>query len=628
MCGIAGLASSCLSPEAVEAALNNMARLLAHRGPDGRQTLVRRISGKTVGLGFVRLAILDLPTGMQPMVCPLDDTRIVCNGQIYNYLELKSLVADQPFASQGDVEVALHLYRRLGVRFLHQLNGMYAGAIVDPAEDRLLLFRDRFGVKPLYYYVGDSQFAFASEIKPLLSLPGVTGSINARQLAMFFKYRYAPGNETLFEGIHRLPPGAYLDYRISSGAFTIVRYWDYHLDGAFADMDADGAAERFYDLFTDAVRLRLRADVEVGAFISGGIDSSAVAALAARHQPGLRLFSIGFENKAYDELPKVAAFLSAHPDTFAQSRIETTLCRKSDLERLPGIAKAMEEPVSLGTLLPTDMVCEMAARRVKVVLTGEGADEIFGGYRKFMIEAAAAQYDLLSAAKRRALLEVLPELKGYVKAREGAPAARYIQAEALFSDETIKALTGHAFPGYGFPEDALPWLSGREAPLNAMIAFETRFRLPDYVVMRLDRLSMRHSLEARTPFLDYRLAEFAATLKVDLKINLETAREKFICGHAFKRHGLVDGPTAARRKQPFTIPLAQWLSEPDTLPECLQEILLGDAVARQGILDPSCARALTRRVTAEGVGPETLVSAADQVLAVIMFTLWYQAFFE
>jgi asparagine synthase (glutamine-hydrolysing) len=452
--------------------------------------------------------------------------------------------------------------------------------------------------------------------------------MNAERITTYFIYRYVPGSDTLFQGIRRIPPGAYLDYDLVSGKYEIKRYWDYRLDRVNPEISTDEAEDIFYELFSDAVRIRLRSDVEVGSLISGGIDSSAVSALAAARQPTIRLFSIAFEEARYNELSSVKKFLARHPERFQSAVLNAGICRKKDLSRLPEIVRSLEEPISLGTLLPTDMVCEMAAEKVKVVLTGEGADEIFGGYRKFMIEQAAAQFQYAAPAKQQELRLAFPELNNYLSRQKADPGERYIQNEALFTVDEIFRLTGRRPTENLFSEDAIPWLSGGEEPLNQAIAFETRFRLPDYVILRLDRLSMGHSLEARTPFLDYRLCEFAATLPVHLKVNTEAIREKFICSSAYVKFNILDRETAFRRKQPFTIPLADWLSAPRTLPDFLKDILFGDVIRRQGVLDPDYVRLLAGQVSARGIGPETLVSAADQVFAIIIFTLWHEAFFS
>ncbi len=627
MCGIYGIVSDSLSGEEILRRLFHMGGLQRHRGPDDQRDMVIPVRDCRVGLGFVRLSILDLETGMQPIQCPADQSVIICNGQVYNYIELRSEVSGEPFISKGDTEVALHLYRKMGVDFLHRLNGMYAGAILDPVQEKLLMFRDRFGIKPLYYATWDGNFVFSSEIRPLLAGSGLPRQLNRSRLATFFTYRYLPGEETMFYGLKRLPPGSYLEYDLKSGKYHVARYWEYHLDREDPGLTLDETAERLYALFTDAVRIRLRSDVEVGTLLSGGIDSSAVTSLVAQLRPDVRVFTLAFDEEKYNELPSVERLFKANPDRFASVRLMTRLCGRDSLGQLPGIVRAIEEPISLGAVLPTDQVCELAGNHVKVVLTGEGADEIFAGYRKFVVEMAAQEYDNLSREGQRELEEIYPELPSYMAVRDRDPARRYIQSEILFGRDELKRLIGQEPPVDLFPEDALPNLSGKEHPLNAALAMESRFRLPDYVILRLDRLSMRHSLETRTPFLDYRLAEFAATLPTGFKIHLGLGQEKMICRYAFVKHSVLDRETAYREKQPFTMPLADWLSNPSSLPDFIREIVIGDAVKRQGILNGTVVKEMARKVSSEGVGPETLVSEADRIFAVIVFTLWYEEFF-
>ncbi|MCF8028267.1 MAG: asparagine synthase (glutamine-hydrolyzing) [Desulfobacteraceae bacterium] len=626
MCGIAGIVSARHSMAHLSRQVQEMGCTQKHRGPDGRDFHAAGVGGLNIALGFVRLAILDLETGMQPICCPTDDTAIVCNGQIYNYIELRPEVADQPFVSSGDVEVALHLYRRHGIEFLHRLNGMYAGALLDPKKAKLFLFRDRFGIKPLYYTEANGAFAFASEIKPLLAGLEITPQLNTDRLASYFVYRYVPGEQTMFDGIYRLPPGAYLEYDLNAREIAIHQYWNYITGPQDTDLDLQSAADGFFDIFRDAVRIRLRSDVELGSFISGGIDSSAVAAAAVGTHPDMRLYTASFDEPAYDELPDVRRFLQTRSRWFSQTRLQPAVCGKDSLEGLADIIAAVEEPISLGTILPTDCVCRAAAADVKAVLTGEGADEIFAGYKKFMIEMAAEQYSRMTAAEQARVNRHYPELENYLATRSHDPARRYIQAEALFDSAELKRLLGSTPDQPVFPAEAAPALTGREHPVNTAISFESRCRLTDYVILRLDKLSMRHGLETRTPFLDYRLAEFAARLPVSMKVNLGLNREKLICAYSFVRHGLLDAKTAFRKKQPFTFPMADWLSEPRTLPEPIREVVLGNLVQQHNVLDPGFVRRLSDNVTAAGVGPQTLVSQADRLFSVIVFTLWYQHF--
>ena len=298
------------------------------------------------------------------------------------------------------------------------------------------------------------------------------------------------------------------------------------------------------------------------------------------------------------------------------------------LAELPDLVRALEEPIFLGAVLPTDQVCRIASQRVKTVLTGEGADEIFAGYRKFLIEMAALEYVKSDSSGRLELEQSYPELKNYIKQRAADPLQRYIQSETLFTELELSRLLGYKDITVADLEKlkAAPQLSGREHPLNAALAVESRCRLPDYVILRLDKLSMRHSLETRTPFLDYRLAEFAARLPVAYKIDLSQGREKYICRRTFSRYKLLDERSVWRRKQPFTSPLAAWLGDQKAWPEVVSEALSGSMIKRQGVLDPKMVKELMAQVSTAGVGPATLVSGADRLFAVLVFTLWYEEF--
>ncbi len=651
MCGISGIVSARLGLGEMRERLTLMNRVQAHRGPDDEAVaLYESRGGRRVGFGFVRLAILDLETGMQPVTNTLSGqtserpgesgAALIMNGQLYNYLELKTELERErgPLAwrTRGDAEVALQMFRHHDPEAaLNRFNGMYAGAFCDPAAGRLLLFRDRFGIKPLYYrWCGDDLY-FASEIRPLLAAAG-PAAIREELLPTLLTYRYLPGGETIFAGIRRLPPGTLLHCDLLRGAVRKRRYWRYRfppLVPEAAAPDPGEAAAELEELFRDAVRLRLRSDVEVGSFLSGGIDSCAVAAAAADLKPDLKLFTIGFAESAYDELAAVRAFLAAGKRRFGHCHHQVGHCRPAALARLPELVRSLEEPIFLGAVLPTDQVCNLAARQVKTVLTGEGADEIFAGYRKFLLEMAAVRYPAAGAGERRELELAFPELAAYRARRAADPLARYIQAEALFAPAALARLLGRPEEGLRVADlralGAAPGLDGREHPLNAALAVESRCRLPDYVILRLDKLSMRHSLETRTPFLDYRLAEFAARLPVGLKVDLAGRREKYICRLAFSRGGLLDERSAWRRKQPFTSPLAVWLANRSLWPEPVAAALDGGMVARQGIFNPAEVALLARRVTAAGaagIGPATLVSEADRLFAILIFTLWYEEF--
>ncbi len=625
MCGIAGIVSESMPSGEIRSRLRAMCSVQRHRGPDDERITLNGESFRA-GMGFSRLSILDLETGMQP-ISASDGTMIACNGQVYNYVELKPQVSDQEFVSRGDIEVALHLYRKFGTGFVEMLNGMYAGAIFDPIRRKVLLFRDRFGIKPLYYAVDEDSFVFSSEVRPILEGYGFPTELSASLLPVYFTYRYVPGEQTMFRGIRSVPPGSILELDPGSLEFQVTRYWEYTPGTDVIDRSAFDAADEFIEIWRDAVRIRLRSDVEVGTLLSGGIDSSAVTSETALHKPDVKMFTIAFEENLYNELPAVERFLSANSARLSGARHFTGLCRRNSLAALPDIVRALEEPISLGALLPTDQVCALASEYVKVVMTGEGADEIFAGYRKFLLETAAVEYGDMDDAGRADLGRRYPELRSYLAVRDPDPVRRYVQSEELFSRKELGILLGTEPDHPLYPPDAVPALRAEMNPLDSFIAMECQSRLPNYVILRLDKLSMRHSLETRTPFLDYRLAEFAAGLPPSLKVDLALDREKYVCRLGFARHSILDDETAFRAKQPFTIPIADWFASPSLLPENIQEVLLGGMIESQGMLNGAYVQNLVDRVSVEGTGPGTLVSGADRVLAALVFTLWYREFF-
>ncbi|NOQ23204.1 MAG: asparagine synthase (glutamine-hydrolyzing) [Candidatus Aegiribacteria sp.] len=626
MCGISGMISRHLTSGEIRRRLERMGSIQRHRGPDDSNEQVYSCDDTLVGLGFVRLAILDLETGMQPVVSIDDGCAIVCNGQVYNYIELREEVSSEEFITRGDIEVALHLYRKKGIEFLEYLNGMYAGAVFDPERKSVLLFRDRFGIKPLYYTSTEEGFFFSSEIKPLLEGSVMKPELDHESLPVYFSYRYVPGERTMFRNIRRLPPGSYLDYNLESGSFRIRRYWEYLPGGDGVTSSGKEAEDHFIQLLEDAVRIRMRSDVEVASFLSGGIDSSSVASMAAVRQPDIKLFTVSFNDPLYNELDDVRALMKAGHPVFNNAKLIHSSCEPGSLENLPQLIRSVEDCISLGTILPTDQVCRLASQHVKVVLTGEGADEVFAGYRKFLLEMAAEEIGFMSEKEKGLLLKDFPELQKYLPVRASDPRRRFIQSELLFNQSELSRLLGKETGEVAFPEDAMPAVHSGMHPLNQLLAMECRSRLPDYVVLRLDKLSMRHSLETRTPYLDYRLAEFAAGLPVHMKVNLAERMGKYVCRKSLLNHHVVDPVTAFREKKPFTIPLASWLLQRDSLPDYVREIFQGGEIERTGILDPRMTGQMWNNVTAEGIGPATLVSEADRIFAVLTFSLWMKEF--
>ncbi len=627
MCGIQGVVSTG-SRRQIEHRLASMGEAQRHRGPDDVRHAIYEMPTMVVGFGFQRLSIVDLKLGMQPIENRDSGCTVICNGEIYNAPELKREFEGEPFHTRGDIEILLHLYDRHGIALLEKLNGMFAGAILDRRRQALYLFRDRFGIKPLYYRSTGTEFEFASEIRPLLATGDSPPTPNRTLLPAFLTYRYIPGENSAFADIKRLPPGSFLRLDLNTGKQEIHHYWSYPVRCEPARHTTRQLREEFLQRFDNAVKVHLRADVDVGCFLSSGIDSAAVTATALQLNPGTRLFSAVFQQPEYNEIDDIRRFLDDKCGSTAPPNHHVTECDSDALLSLPEIVESLEDPIALGAIMPTYQLARDSSRQVKAVLTGEGADELFAGYRKFLLEAAAESLPHLSPREKKRLFDDLPELVHYLEIRGHSLPERYTQIETFFSPGEVAQLLGSDSPPTIIPEDALDAIADYPLKTESLLAVECRFRLSCCNLVRADKLTMAHSLEARTPFLDHDLADFAASLPIDFKIDLETRQSKTLCRDAFLQQGILNRHSATRPKQPFTAPVANWLAEPEKLPPFLQEIILGERIAEQGLLDPDFVRQLAQQVTARNVGPFTLVSAADKLWTVCILSIWQDIFLQ
>ena len=570
MCGIAGwIARADLG--LADATANAMAESIAHRGPDGDGTWFSDTGfadadggGNArwrVGFGHRRLSIIDLAGGAQPMLAG-DGTAVTYNGEIYNYRELRRELEDAGavFRTSSDTEVLLQGYRRWGERFVERLAGMFAFALWDPVAGRLLLVRDRFGKKPLFLYRRAGLLAFASEIKALLTLPGIDRRMDREALGLYFAFRYVPGPRTLFQGIEKLGAGQMLVWE--KGRERVATYYtppDAHPQVADAAMPDDPLPE-FERLLDQAVTRRLIADVPLGAFLSGGLDSSTVVALMARRtgRP-VATYSIGFAEERYSELPHanlVAGQLGCahHPVLFSTSEL---------IDGLPDATRLRDAPVSEPADLPVLLLSRMAAQSVKVVLTGEGADEILAGYPKHAYERFVALYqaampgglhDLLVEPVLRALPYGFRRIKTLAASlSERDFAGRMLRWFGALSGDEQRALTGAPRPPYAVPGD-----DPANTPLRRILHFDQSVWLPDNLLERGDRMTMGASLESRMPFLDHDLAAFASALPERWRLHGFTG--KWILRRVAAK--ILPPSIVARPKSGFRMPVNEWFRGP------------------------------------------------------------------
>ena len=631
MCGIAGIYSQNDEP-VTRPELEAQIGALIHRGPD--QGGLYLSPSRRCGLGSRRLSIIDLAGGRQPLSNEDGTIHLVYNGETYNYRELRAdleQLGHRP-RSHSDAEVVLHGYEAWGVAgMLQKLRGMFAFALWDEARQQLVLARDRFGIKPLYYTEWAGRLIFASEIKAILTQPDFPRRVNFPALRTMLTLGFAPGVETLFAGIYKLPPAHFLTAR--AGRLTVQRYWalEYRETGP---LSLPEAAERLLALLQESVRLRLVSEAPVGALLSGGLDSGTVVALAtgglkqnnapaAAPDHRLKTVSIGFEQAAYDETPRardLARLLGTdhHPVPFTAA----------DFDDYPEVMRYLEEPQCAATAVPIYKLYQ-ACRRLglTVILTGEGADELLGGYHWHRGDALVRPLLGLPAPLRRLAAHSPLPMSGAARrvlARgHREMAVRYgdwleVGGEAyrpqLLSGAVLAELGQNDQPplaGWANQVARLP----ADDPFHQALWLETQTRLVDFVNMEVDRMSMAHSIEARVPFLDHKLWEFCAGLPARHKLKGRT--EKYLLRQATR--DILPAATRTRAKKGLAAPYAHWLRS-DRLPDWAETALSQAALERAGLFNPATAGQLRR---AHQAGQADLGAL---LMGVLSTQVWFNTF--
>jgi asparagine synthase (glutamine-hydrolysing) len=599
MCGIGGKLYFDPARPVERDVLERMNAAQAHRGPDDAGILCQG----AIGLAHRRLSIIDLsPAGHQPMANEDGTIWIVFNGEIYNFQELRSRLAGRGhrFRSHTDTEVILHLYEEHGVHCLQSLRGMFAFAIWDAPRRQLFLARDRLGKKPLCYQRDAEAFRFASEAKAILQDPAVVARPDPAGISHYLTYGYVPSPGSAFQGMRKLPPAHYLICR--DGKVDVVRYWRLRRDRKLPHSEAEWCREILVRL-EEAVRLRLISDVPLGAFLSGGIDSSAVVAMMSRASGGaVKTFCIGFEEPEYDEL-RYARLVA---ERFGTDHHELVV-RPDAVTILPKLAWHYDEPFGDSSAVPTYYVAQMTRRYVSVALNGDAGDENFGGYDRYVASLLAASFDRWPGAGllRRAIrwgLRVWPPSgrrtsllsrgRRFLDGLTELPERRYARWFCHFYGDRKAELCSPEFGAAVDGADALDVLLAayRETDagdfLDATLGVDTALYLPDDLLVKVDIASMAHSLEARSPFLDHEFMEFAATIPSDLK--LRGRAKKYILKRALA--GLLPEEILHRPKMGFGVPIDHWLRH--ELREMAYDTLLGPRCLTRGYFRPEALRRL------------------------------------
>ncbi|MDQ1708367.1 MAG: hypothetical protein QOJ88_1578 [Pyrinomonadaceae bacterium] len=573
MCGIAGFvdfreASNARSDEARAEILERMCRVITHRGPDDQGTMLE----PGVGLGMRRLSIIDLAGGHQPIANEDNSVTIVFNGEIYNYRELQTILQARGhrFQTNSDTETIVHAYEEFGAACLEQLRGMFAFAIWDERRKQLFIARDRVGKKPLYFSVTrGGTLVFGSELKSLLEHPDVAREINPQALDAYFSLGYVPDPISIFANVEKLPPGHYLTF--TNGRLTIERYWDFSYELTTNGGNGHHSAADYLDelraLLEESVKLRLVSDVPLGAFLSGGVDSSTVVGLMARqmNQP-VKTFSIGFNEDSFDELKYARATAEKFGTDHHEFIVTPDICDVVD-----ELVWHFDEPFADSSAIPTYVVSKLAREHVKVVLTGDGGDELFAGYTRYLTERSRSKFDLLPRAMKEGLLDPLSRHlphgawgRNFLHNVSLDPISRYLDTVSVFTglnkDSLYTAEFSDQLRDASHLRSYFRELSGKvstNAPLDSLLYIDSKTYLPGDILTKVDRMSMAVSLEARVPLLDHKLIEFVTRIPAALKLaGLETK-------HLFKRAiaDLVPAEVLHRPKQGFGVPIQHWINQ-------------------------------------------------------------------
>jgi asparagine synthase (glutamine-hydrolysing) len=623
MCGIAGKLNFDGSKKVRQEEIQQMCNTLVHRGPDDEGVY---LSG-CIGLGHRRLSIIDLNSGKQPISNEDGTVWTVFNGEIYNFVELReSLVSrGHRFSTETDTEVIVHLYEEQGEEFLSSLRGMFAIALWDTRKQRLLLARDRIGKKPLFYSVlPEKGLLFGSEIKAILQDPEVKRNLNVEALDAYLALLYVPAPLTAFKNIEKLHPGHLLV--CENGKVTIREFWDLHYQPRVVVREAE-LIEELEGILRESVRIRLRSDVPIGAFLSGGVDSSSVVSIMSQlmTRPVVTC-AVGFEQEEHNEL----SFAKDIASRFGCTHHEHII-RPDVANLVPRIVGFFDEPFGDSSAIPTFYVSQMARQHASVVLSGDGGDEILAGYSRHYLQRLECQLRRLlpgSAGRWMAasLATLLPQVKGrgtFEKLGMMADEAyAYKHSHSLFTDEEKRRLYSDDLLAASKTFDPASSLRAyynqcdASDPLDKALYVDMKTYLADDILVKVDRMSMAHSLEVRAPLLDHKLLEFTATLPSSLKLKRRTT--KYLLKEVMRKY--LPSDILSRPKHGFTMPLGQWLKGP--LREMVEDCLSSSVIRQRGLFNAE----FTHILWSEHASGQA--DHSHRLWMLLMFELWHRQYLD
>jgi asparagine synthase (glutamine-hydrolysing) len=625
MCGIAGFLDHQSTPTNSCDSLDRMLGAIVHRGPDDQGRLIDR----ELQMGMRRLSIIDLADGHQPIFDESGRYAVIFNGEIYNYRELRMdlLARGHILKTHSDTEVIIHLFEDFGPNCLEHLRGMFAIAVWDNHTRKLFLARDRLGEKPLYYTQPTGLFVFASEIKSLLQHPAVTASPNLQAISHYLSLKYTPAPQTMFAGIHSLPPGHYLI--ASADGISIKQYWDIPFgtsEDERSNIKSDAEyADELLSLLRESVRLRLRSDVPFGAFLSGGLDSSTIVALMAQQlNDPVNTFSVGFDGAgSNDELP-YAHLVAQH---FGCKHHTLKITSDDFLRYADTVLWHLDQPIADQATIATFLVSKLASQHVKMVLTGEGGDELFAGYARYRGDQFEPWFRWMPKPVPKYLRSIANQLPGLRRAKiainaltQSDEATRFANWFPMFSDDAKQTL--FSAQAESLRTGAAKVFSRQLADcrstdsLSRMLYVDSKLWLPDYLLLRGDKLTMANSLEARIPLLDHKLVEFAAGLPNHLKLN--GANRKVLLRRVASN--LLPAQIINRPKQGFPIPIERWLQV--EVRSLMQDMLSKRSIESRGLLN---AKYVDQLVTQHLSG---YADHSTQLWGLISLEMWFRRFID
>jgi len=608
MCGICGIIGELDNSRKV---LKNMMDKIAHRGPDDEGMYV----DKHAAIGHRRLSIIDLSHGAQPMYNETGDIAIVFNGEIYNHLEIRKelIKKGHQFSNDSDTECLIHGYEEYGTDLLHKLRGMFAFVIWDSRTNTMFGARDHFGIKPFYYANINKNLVFSSEIKAILEYPGFERKVNEEALEQYLSFQYSVLPETFFKGVYKLPAGHYMIYK--DGKMEIERYFDPMMEPK-ADGDLEETVSEIEKVVHNTVDAHMIADVEVGSLLSSGVDSSYVVS----EFPGEKTFTVGFLDKQskYNEIRYAEGLVKE----LGKKNYSKNIGSDEYFDSIPTVMYYMDEPLADPSCIALYFVDQLAAEQIKVVLSGEGADEFFGGYNIYHEPLSLKGYQKIPRCIRKGLAKVasaMPDVKGRDFIIRGSKTVeeRFIGNANMFSVKDREKLLKNA-PTHVSPQEIVAPTYKKVSHLNdiaKMQYIDTNFWLQGDILLKADKMSMAHCLESRVPFLDVEVFKYAKTLPIDFRCNNEATKRAFRI--AAKRH--IPEATANKKKLGFPVPIRVWLKE-DKYYNKVMETLTGDAAKQFFNTD-----ILVKLMEDHRAGK---ADNSRRIWTVYVFLVWYNVYFE